>query len=205
MKDLERRTFGAIEMRVEHDIDDGGKTRISGHAAVFDSLSEDLGGFRERVAPGAFAASLAEDDIRALFNHDPNLVLGRNRAGTLRLAEDEPGLAIGIDPPDTAAARDIVTMIKRGDVTQMSFGFRTISDEFQMVDGEVVRTLKAVRLFDVSPVTFPAYPQTDVDARSFDAFKAVMDESERLLAEAEAAEVTPALTGMKQLQSSAEF
>ena len=191
MKDLERRTFGIVELRVE-DVADASVPSISGHAAVFDSLSEDLGGFRERVAPGAFAASLAEDDIRALFNHDPNLVLGRNRAGTLRLAEDDTGLAIGIDPPNTAAARDIVTMIKRGDITQMSFAFRTISDEFQMVDGEVVRTLKAVRLFDVSPVTFPAYPQTDVAARSLEAFKA-----ER--AEADRAKGTPALDRMRLL------
>ncbi len=199
MKDLERRTFGIVELRVEA-ADGDVVPSISGHAAVFDSLSEDLGGFRERVAPGAFAATIAEDDIRALFNHDPNLVLGRNRAGTLRLAEDDDGLAIGIDPPDTAAARDIVTMIKRGDVTQMSFGFRTISDEFQMVDGEVVRTLKAVRLFDVSPVTFPAYPQTDVAARSIEAFKAE-------LAEAERAKGTAALDRMRMFnkQASVQF
>ena len=172
---MERRTFAMVELRVEERADgegDDAPRRIVGHAAVFDSLSEDLGGFREKVAPGAFAASIASDDIRALFNHNPDHVLGRNgEAGTLRLAEDDKGLAIAIDTPDTQVARDLVTSIERGDISQMSFGFRTIGDEWQMVDGENVRTLQAVKLFDVSPVTFPAYLQTDVAARSLDVWK----------------------------------
>ena len=94
----------------------------------------------------------------------------------------------------------MLVLIQRGDVTQMSFGFRTISDEFQMVDGEVVRTLKAVRLFDVSPVTFPAYPQTDVAARSLEAFKAE-------IAAGECAKGTPALDRMRMFnkQASVQF
>ncbi len=170
IQNTERRSFPVVELRVESGGDE--TRRIVGHAAVFESLSEDLGGFRERIAPGAFAASIAEDDIRALFNHDPNLVLGRNRSGTLRLAEDERGLAMAIDLPDTQAARDLAVMVDRGDVSQASFGFQTISDEFQMIDGDVVRTLSAVRLFDVSPVTFAAYPQTEVAARSLETWKA---------------------------------
>jgi HK97 family phage prohead protease len=117
--DLERRMIATPDLRVMTE----GVPRIAGHAALFDTMSEDLGGFRERIRPGAFAASLAEDDVRALFNHAPNVILGRNRAGTLRLSEDAQGLRIEIDPPDTQAARDLMVPIARGDVTQMSFGF----------------------------------------------------------------------------------
>ena len=167
MKTIERRAT-RVELRVQGE---GKERRLAGHAAVFNSLSEDLGGFREKIAPGAFAATLAEDDIRALWNHDANFVLGRNKAGTLKLAEDAEGLAIGIFPPDTQAARDLMVSIERGDVTGMSIGFITISDEWQLVDGEAVRTLRAVQLFDVSPVTFPAYPQTDVAVRALGEFR----------------------------------
>lgn len=140
---------------------------IAGHAAVFNVLSEDLFGFREEIAPGAFANSITQDDIRALFNHDSNFVLGRNISGTLRLAEDEIGLAIEADLPDTQLARDLMTSITRGDVSQMSFGFMTLRDDWRVEGGGlVVRTLKEVQLFDVSPVTFPAYPQTDVSGRA---------------------------------------
>tara|TARA_R110000868_G_scaffold29889_25_gene111152 strand:+ start:776 stop:1375 length:600 start_codon:yes stop_codon:yes gene_type:complete len=168
---VERRALHSVELRAGSG-EDGGLPTISGHAAVFDQLSEDLGGFRERMAPGAFAASIGEDDIRALFNHSPDNVLGRNRAGTLTLAEDRTGLAIKIDPPDTAFARDLVTLIERGDISEMSIGFRTITDEWNIEEGEPVRTVKAVRLFDVSPVTFPAYPQTDVAVRSLESYRA---------------------------------
>lgn len=168
--DLERRALGAVELRAEGDGHDAMPV-IVGRAAVFDSLSEDLGGWRERIAPGAFAATLAEDDIRALINHSPDAVLGRNRAGTLTLAEDREGLSVRIEPPDTRYARDLVTSIRRGDVSGMSIGFRTLTDEWNMEDGEPVRTLKAVRLYDVSPVVFPAYPQTDVAVRSLAAFR----------------------------------
>lgn len=175
----ERRVFELSDLRVEHRAEGDGPSRLAGHAAVFDALSLDLGGFRERIAPGAFAASIAEDDIRALFNHDPNLVLGRNAAGTLRLAEDDAGLAIGIDLPGTQFARDLAVSIERRDITQMSFAFRTVSDEWQMIDGEPIRTLLAVQLFDVSPVTFPAYPQTDVAVRSMEAWRERMEAEQR--------------------------
>ncbi len=168
--ELERRSWNTAELRAEPP-EGGGLPVIVGRAAVFDALSEDLGGFRERVAPGAFAATIAEDDIRALINHSPDYVLGRNRAGTLKLAEDGEGLSVRITPPDTSYARDLIASIGRGDMSGMSFGFRTITDEWNMEDGETVRTLKAVRLFDVSAVTFPAYPQTDVAVRALTAFR----------------------------------
>lgn len=142
-------------------------TKIAGHAAKFDQLSEDLGGFRERIAPGAFAKSIQSGDVRALWNHDANIVLGRNKAGTLRLSEDSAGLAFELDAPDTQLVRDMVMApIARGDVNQCSFGFYTIADKWAKLDGEWVRTLLECDVFDVSPCTYPAYQQTDVAVRS---------------------------------------
>lgn len=160
---------------------DGQPALIRGHAAVFNQLSEDLGGFREMIVPGAFAESIAEDDIRALFNHDPNIVLGRNKAGTLELAEDARGLAITIKPPPTSVARDLLVSIKRGDISQMSFGFRVKEGGQKWLrDGQnVIRTLSKLKTFDVSPVTFAAYPQTDVGVRSLNDF---LDDEKRRLA-----------------------
>lgn len=161
---VERRAFVA-ELRVSKEAD---KPVLRGHAAVFDQLSADLGGFREKIAKGAFLEAIAEDDVRALFNHDSNIVLGRNKAGTLRLSEDKTGLLVEIDPPDTQAARDLMVSIERGDISQMSFGFTVklggqVWEEQE--DGSYIRTITEARLFDVSPVTFPAYPQTDIAVR----------------------------------------
>jgi len=164
MKTKETRV-SALELRVM--AADGAPTRIVGHAAKFDVLSEDLGGFRERIAPGAFAKSIQSSDIRALWNHDANIVLGRNKAGTLRLSEDLAGLAFEVDAPETQLVRDMVMApIARGDVNQCSFGFYTISDKWAKVDGEWIRTLLECDLLDVSPVTYAAYVQTDVAVRA---------------------------------------
>ncbi len=141
----------------------GGKTEIRGYAAVFEQLSGDLGGFREKIAPGAFAGGLGAD-IRALWNHNPDHVLGRSSAGTLRLREDAKGLRVEIDPPASAAA--FVESVQRGDVSQMSIGFRVVKDTWEQRAGETVRTLLDVELVEVSPVTFPAYPQTSIGMRS---------------------------------------
>lgn len=166
MNGMERRIVQVGELRVQRR--EGGATTIVGYAAVFDKLSVDLWGFRERVARGAFADSIAAgDDVRALWNHDPNIVLGRTKSGTLRLEEDDTGLRVEIDPPDTQQARDLVAVIERGDVDQMSFAFRTIEDKWQ-IDGEeqYVRTLLQVKLYDVSPATYPAYPDTSMGVRT---------------------------------------
>lgn len=147
---------------------------IEGHAAVFDSWSETLGGifpFKEKVVRGAFIDSLKNDDIRALFNHDPNYVLGRNKAGTLELEEDEQGLKVRINPPDTQWARDLQTSIARGDINQMSFGFVVEEDEWRSESEFDVRELRKVKLFDVSPVTYPAYTATDVGVRAMESYK----------------------------------
>lgn len=169
---MERRNFIVEELRVVRAKDDSDEpAKIMGHAAVFNTLSQDLGWFREKIDPGAFAESIKEDDIRALFNHDPNFVLGRNTANTLKLSEDDTGLAVEIAPPDTQVARDLLVSIERGDVSQMSFGFRTIDQAWEIVDEEDIRTLKKAKLFDVSPVTFPAYTETDVAVRSLETWK----------------------------------
>lgn len=138
---------------------------IRGYAAVFDQLSLPLGwGFREKIQAGAFAASLG-DDVRGLWNHNPDYVIGRTTNNTLRLNEDEMGLRIEIEPPDTQLAQHFLTNIERGDVNQMSFLFRALDEAWDEIDGELVRTLTKVKLYEVSPVTFPAYPQTSVSVR----------------------------------------
>lgn len=161
---LERRSFSVTELRAKA----GAGLTIVGHAAVFNELSDDLGGFREKIRSGAFADTILIDDIRSLWNHDPNYPLGRNKAGTLSLREDDKGLAIENQLPDTQFARDLMHSIERGDVNQMSFGFLVPpkGDDWRFEDRGVVRELLKVQLFDVSPVTFPAYPQTDVSARA---------------------------------------
>ncbi|MBC7107023.1 MAG: HK97 family phage prohead protease, partial [Firmicutes bacterium] len=163
--EIERRTVPFVEVRLEVP-DGGGQPVIRGYAAVFDSPSEHLGSFREIIRRGAFARSIKEGDVRALWNHDSNYVLGRTKNGTLKLKEDIHGLAVEILPPDTQFARDFVESIRRGDVDQMSFGFRAVRDNWYTSDGETLRELVDVELYDVSPTAFPAYPQTSVTVRT---------------------------------------
>jgi uncharacterized protein len=160
--ELERRAFPTLELRTAAPEADGeSRPHIVGHAAVFNSLSEMLWGFRETISPGAFREAIEKSDVRALVNHEPSFVLGRKKNGTLKLWEDERGLAIDIDPPETQWASDLLVSIGRGDIDQMSFGFTVAEDSWDTVDGETRRTILRVdELFDVSPVTFPAYPET---------------------------------------------
>lgn len=146
---------------------DDGQKRIAGYAAVFDKWSDDLGWFREKIQRGAFSEAIGKSDTVALFNHDPNIVLGRVSNGTLRLKEDERGLYMEVDLPDTQAANDIYKLIERGDIRQQSFGFIVEGNEWNKAKDE--RTITKVReLIDVSPVVFPAYPDTTVAKRSRD-------------------------------------
>ena len=173
-KTREVRTVTMSELRIARSQEDENKGVIEGYASVFDSWSETLGGifpFKEKVARGAFTDTIGKDDIRALFNHDPNYVLGRNKADTLELIEDEKGLRVRINPPDTGWARDLQISIERGDINQMSFGFIVEDDEWRSEKGIDIRELKKVRLFDVSPVTFPAYTQTDVGVRGMESYQ----------------------------------
>ena len=163
-----------VERRAE-----GSAPVIRGHAAVFNTLSEPLGGFREQIAPGAFDDVLA-DDVRALFNHDDSLILGRTASGTLRVGVDAQGLTYEIDPPDTQYGRDLLVSLERGDITQSSFGFRVAvnGDSWtENADGVLIRTItKVARLYDVSPVTFPAYPATDSAMRTLNEYLKGRDE-----------------------------
>jgi HK97 family phage prohead protease len=173
--EIERRLAdSAIEVRFA-DGEAQSATTIKGYAARFNTLSSLISGrFVERIAPGAFDDVLG-DDVRALINHDPNLVLGRTTAGTLRLSVDGQGLVYEVDLPDTAAGRDLATSIKRGDVTQSSFGFSIEPDGEVWSRGEggtKVRTItRFKRLYDVSPVTYPAYADTSVALRSLQAIE----------------------------------
>lgn len=159
---MERRYFQSEIRAAEGEI-----STLHGYAAVFDQLSQVLfGQFKERIVRGAFMTSL-NDDIRALWNHNADFPLARTTNGTLRLTEDAHGLRSEIDPPATSIGRDAIVSIRRGDVSQMSFAFDVLDDEWeQQSDGLMVRTIKKVRLYEVSPVVFPAYPQTQIEARN---------------------------------------
>lgn len=145
---------------------DDEQERLVGYAAVFNSWSENLGGFRERLAPGAFKKTLQErPDVRALMNHDPAQVLGRVKNGTLALEEDPQGLLMELTLPDTSYGRDLLELVRRGDIDGMSFGFRVVRDNWEMLDSMLSRTVQEVELIEVSAVTFPAYPETQLSAR----------------------------------------
>lgn len=147
--------------------EDGEDLKIEGYFAVFNSIYDIGAGMSEEVAPGAFSETLS-GDIRALVNHDTTLVLGRTSAHTLELREDSRGLwgSISINPNDTDAM-NLYQRVKRGDVSQCSFGFDIISEDTEIREnGDVHWTIKQVKLYEVSCCTFPAYESTNISARS---------------------------------------
>lgn len=171
-----RNYSSAVEIRQADD----GKATLVGLAAVFESLSENLGGFREQIMPGAFDDA-DMSDVRGLFNHDANFVLGRTTSDTLELEITKKGLRFEIDLPDTQTIRDLVlSPIQRGDVDQSSFGFQVApggSSFDEDEEGRLIRTItKFLRIFDVSPVTFPAFQDTAVSEASFRSFTDARDE-----------------------------
>ena len=176
---IERRVFSVEELRVVRNEDDPDRMpTIEGYAAVFNRFSENLGGFVEKIDPGAFAKALKTSDARALFNHDVNYVLGRESSKTLELKEDNSGLYMRVHPPDTQLIRDmVIAPIERGDIKEQSFGFMIAPNGDVWSGGErgskiPTRTITEVsRIFDVSPVTFPAYPDTKVAVRSLESWK----------------------------------
>lgn len=171
---VERRVLDGAEVRVS--CRDDGRPIIAGYAAVYDKLSEDLGGFREVVRPGAFTRFLAgKPDVRGLYNHSPAHLLGRTLSGTLRLADDKRGLGYEIEPP--AARVDVTEAIERGDVTGSSFSFRVAAggDLWHEDDNDtgLLREITDVEfVLDVGPVVFPAYPDTTAASRSLEAWRA---------------------------------
>lgn len=178
--------FTEFELR-----EDGEKPpELVGHASVFNQetiISNWFDEWREVVAPGAFRKTLKEADIRALWNHDPNIVLGRNKAGTLEMKEDDIGLYTVIRPPDNEWGRPVLDAVRRGDVTGMSISFQVVKESVEHPkDGSQElprRTIKEAKLFDVSPVTFPAFEQTDISARA-KAIRAAMQDDVLLMASA---------------------
>lgn len=167
MKKLEKRTYN-IEFRAG---ESDGQT-VSGYAAIYDSVSNELWGFDEVIERGAFDnADLS--DVRALFNHDPNQILARTSSGTLKLGLDDNGLRYEFDLPDTTLGKDLKVMLQRGDISQSSFAFTIKEDSWEERDGKIpLRHIRAIdRVYDVSPVTYPAYEQTSVTARSYEAFQ----------------------------------
>jgi len=161
---MEKRTFEqAPELRA-----DAAETRAIGYAAVFNQMTRIGSWFDEVIAPGAFANAINGGDIRALINHDTGRVIGRTTAGTLLLSEDAKGLRSEIILPDTTDGRDLAVSLGRGDITGMSFGFSIVREEWDESGDMPKRTILEANLFEVSPVTFPAYEGTDIAMRSLE-------------------------------------
>ena len=158
----------SIEMR---DDADGTEAEFFGHAAMFNKrtwIGPRRWGFWEQVAPAAFDKTLSEADVRFLVNHDPNLLLARNKSGTLTLAKDDDGLATEAQLDRRQSyTNDVVIALERGDISQMSFAFEVVKDSWETLDDDSeLRTLEEVRLYDVSVVTYPAYEDTDAGLRA---------------------------------------
>lgn len=149
---------------------DGNGLEFTGYAAVFNSKSEDLGGFREVIAPGAFARSIGSSHgraIKAFLNHNQDIVLGNTKKGTLRLAEDTRGLVAHITLPDSEWGRPVAEAVRRGDISSMSFGFNVPAKGDTWNDAHTERTIHEVHLWEVSPVTgWPAYTSTSASVRT---------------------------------------
>lgn len=163
---MEKRTY---QFRAQ---ETDGKRKLVGHAAVFNQEAVIAGLFREVIRPGAFAKTIQEADIRALWNHEPSIVMGRKKAGTLEISEDNIGLLTGFFPPDTPLHNSHMESVRRGDVDQMSIMFEVVKENWlrsETTDQLDLREITEVRLYEVSPVTFPAYTGTDIsveEARS---------------------------------------
>lgn len=180
---MARREQRAVQSRFSIETrEDGALPTIVGYAAVYEAETVIFNMFREKLRRGAFRRAVeARQDVRALFNHNPDFLLGRVGAGTLRLYDDDHGLRVEIDPPDTPTGREVVELIRRGDIYGMSFGFIPTRVSWEQADesGLGLRVVEDVDLVDVSPVTYPAYEQTEVGIRS--SAEAVMKERTRQL------------------------
>jgi HK97 family phage prohead protease len=165
-KTVQRATLQKDEVRdCRIEVRQDGDGRINGYPIVFNTLSQDLGGFREKILPGAIQL---DADLKADYNHNPDYIIGRVRSGTLKVSIDSRGLYMDAIPPDTTWARDLRESIRRGDITQGSFSFRVLPGGQQITEenGEQVRTLSKILVRRVSVVSDPAYTGTAIEARS---------------------------------------
>lgn len=172
MTTVEKRnlTTNSVEIRE----DENGMRTLFGYAVKWDMKSVTMGWrrFREQFKRGAFTESMANEDQLALWSHDTSKVLGRTKNGTLRLFEDEIGLRFELDLLDTTLGDDAYKTIKRGDVDGVSFGFQMLKQEWDEADPDnVIRTVTKAKLLEISPVAFPAYPDSQISARSKDPYE----------------------------------
>ena len=185
-KDIEKRggNFG-VEVRAE-----GEKRTLTGYAVVWDSITTIGDYFVERIAKNAFTKAL-RNDILALVNHDSGRVVGRTKSGTLRLAQDDHGLKVEIDVPDTTDGNDLWKLVERGDVSGMSFSFRATKQEWDESGDMSKRTVIEAELYEVTATPIPAYPDTTLALRSLEGVRAegeaLRQEEERKQADAAAA------------------
>lgn len=162
VKNKEMRIFNITNLTKRDGINDQ-PAMISGYASIFNSKTSIGDYFEEVIAPGAFAKSIAENsDVRGLFNHNWDKVLGRTKSGTLRLMEDERGLKFEVDLPNTVAARDLAESMDRGDIDQCSFGFYATEEKWDYSVEPALRTVLEVELYEISVVSIPAYEDTEV-------------------------------------------
>lgn len=161
---IEKRNF-SVEIIAEKE-----KRNVTGHAAVYNSYSVDMGGWREIIMPGAFTRAIRSSEVVALFNHNDDQLLGRTSSGTLKISEDSKGLFYDLNMPESRG--DLIELIERGDLTKNSFAFSVKEARWEIQDGIETRVIDEIdRLYDVSLVTSPAYENTDVALRSLKEFR----------------------------------
>ncbi|MGE6516643.1 HK97 family phage prohead protease [Lysinibacillus sphaericus] len=181
MSKTEKRNLTTSDVEIREA--ENGKRTISGYAVKWEMKSHAMGyfkRFKEQFQKGAFTESMTNDDQLALWSHDTTKVLGRTKNGTLRLFEDDIGLRFELDLPNSTLGNDAYETIKRGDVDGVSFGFRMVKQEWDENDIEnITRTISKAKLLEISPVAFPAYPDSQVSARSHDPYKEHVEDKVR--------------------------
>jgi uncharacterized protein len=180
MKEVRTTSASATLAAPAHSTKHTSGPRLVGYAAPFNSLSHDLGGFRERILFGAFADSVKRRDVLGLFSHNYDSPLARTKNGSLQLVEDRHGLKFSMQLPDTTLARDVAALVEARTLVSMSFGFTvpTDGDDWHREDGQTIRTLLKVKLFEISIVAEPAYEQTSVSLkRALDALDSAIAEA----------------------------
>lgn len=174
----------------------GDKMTVVGYAAVFNEVAEIGSWFKEQISEGAFTDTLKSDDVRAYFDHDRGRVLGRSGSGTLRLVEDDKGLLVEIDLPDTTDGRDVRTLIERGDISGMSFGFMVRKEQWDETQDPPLRTIMVVELREVSIVSEPAYDGTSIALRSLEVARGEVPHPARARISARKADMEMKLRGI---------